>query len=217
MLDLTGDGRPDVLVLLAQARNELVLFVNQGGGRFERRQIFEQLPGFGYHQFQLADFNHDGKMDVMTVNGNNMEMEDPPLRSYHGIRIYLNDGKLNFTEKYFYPMHGAIKAIAADFRRNGRLDIAAISFYPDWAAEHPEGFVYLENAGEFRFVAHTFPESSRGRWLTMDAGDLDGDGRLDLVLGAAYVLKGIPPGALGRFQAEFRRIRPVLVLRGRGE
>ena len=123
----------------------------------------------------------------------------------------------DFTEKYFYPMHGAIKAIAADFRRNGRLDIAAISFYPDWAAEHPEGFVYLENAGEFRFVARTFPGSSRGRWLTMDAGDLDGDGRLDLVLGAAYVLKGIPPGALGRFQAEFRRIRPVLVLRGRGE
>ena len=29
----------------------------------------------------------------------------------------------------------------------------------------------------------TLPETKMGRWLTMDAGDLDGDGKPDIVLG----------------------------------
>ena len=212
--DFTGEGRPDIMVLFAQGRNELFLFINQGAGRFEKRKVFEQPPGFGYNHLQLADFNHDGNMDIMTINGNNMEMEDPPLRNYHGIRIYLNDGKLNFTEKFFYPMHGAIKAFAADFRRTGRLDIAAIAFYPDWSAKVPEGFVYLKNLGGLEFEALTIRDSYWGRWLTMDGGDLNGDGRMDLVLGGAFVLKGIPSEVRPRFQSEFLKTRPVLILEG---
>ncbi|HUS34682.1 MAG TPA: FG-GAP-like repeat-containing protein, partial [Verrucomicrobiae bacterium] len=43
---------------------------------------------------------------------------------------------------------------------------------------------YLENQGQMRFTASTCAESLSGRWLTMDAGDLDGDGDLDIVLGS---------------------------------
>ena len=51
--------------------------------------------------------------------------------------------------------------------------------------------VYLENQGlkgGLSFKPHTFPDSARGRWLTMDVGDLDGDGDLDIVLGGAYLV-----------------------------
>ncbi|MGH9160126.1 MAG: tetratricopeptide repeat protein, partial [Vicinamibacteraceae bacterium] len=107
--DFTEDGRPDLLVLLAQARQELVLFENLGKGKFQARQLLEQFPGFGYNDFLVADFNGDGHEDLVTVNGNNMELDDPPLRPYHGVRLYLNDGRMNFTEKYFYPMYGALR------------------------------------------------------------------------------------------------------------
>jgi hypothetical protein len=63
------------------------------------------------------------------------------------------------------------------------LDIAAISFFADYAHQPQESFVYLENKGGFEFQPYSFPEAKSGRWLTMDAGDIDGDGRVDIVLG----------------------------------
>jgi hypothetical protein len=74
--------------------------------------------------------------------------------------------------------------MARDFDGDGDLDIAAISFFPDYQKSPEESFVYLENQGNLRFTASTFPECIMGRWLTMDAGDLDGDGDLDIVLGS---------------------------------
>ena len=44
-------------------------------------------------------------------------------------------------------MYGAFGARAADFDNDGDLDIAAISFYPDFEIEKRESFVYLQNNG----------------------------------------------------------------------
>ena len=104
------------------------------------------------------------------------------------MRIYLNDGSWNFKESWFFPLNGAFKAVAADFDGGGDLDIAAISYFPDYDKSPEESFVFLENIGtksHLEFKPHTFPDSARGRWLTMDVGDVDGDGDLDIVLGGA--------------------------------
>jgi hypothetical protein len=81
-------------------------------------------------------------------------------------------------------MNGAFKAVARDFDGDGDLDIAAISFFPDYQKSPEESFVYLENQGGLKFAPSTFQECIMGRWITMDVGDLDGDGDLDIVLGS---------------------------------
>jgi hypothetical protein len=179
--DLNGDGRPDILVVMAQAREGIYLFLNQGKGEFKMQTLLEEPPTWGFAGFEVVDFNHDGHPDLLVANGDSGDFALPP-KSYHGVRLYLNDGQNHFTEAFFYPMHGAYKAVARDFDRDGDLDVAAIAFYPDF--EKDPSFVYLENKGGMKFDAFTCAECNAGRWLVMDAGDLDGDGDEDIVLGS---------------------------------
>ncbi len=190
--DFNGDQHLDIAVLMSDAREGFYILINNGANEFESTTVFETGPSYGHTYFELQDFNGDGQMDIMTVNGDNVD-SDPynTLKNYHGVRIYLNRGDLKFDEAYFYPMYGAFGAKAADFDNDGDLDIAAISFFPDFAVDRRESFVLLQNDGSMSFSAHTNPELIFGRWMTMDVGDLDGDDDIDIVLGGAYIPTGM--------------------------
>lgn len=214
--DFDGNGHPDVMLLVAQEHQELLLFLNRGEDRFEKKLVHKEAVGFGYNHFTLADFNGDGRPDIVTSNGNNMEIPEAPLRPHHGVRVLLNRGDLAWEEKYFFPMHGAIKSIADDFDRDGDMDIASIALYPDWDKEFPVTFVYLENDGTMQFTASTIPDENWGRWMVMDSGDVNGDGYQDLILGAAYIYKGIAPRYTEHYEALARKSEPLLFLYNTG-
>jgi hypothetical protein len=190
--DFNGDKHLDIAVLFSDAREGFYILINNGENEFDTTTVFETHSAYGHTYFELHDFNADGLMDILTVNGDNVD-SDPynTLKNYHGIRIYLNDGDLRFEEAYFYPMYGAFGGRAADFDNDGDLDVAAISFYPDYGSEKRESFTYLNNDGDLKFSAFTAPELVNGRWMTIDAGDLDGDADIDIVLGGAYIPTGM--------------------------
>ncbi len=193
--DANGDGRPDVWALFGQAREGIVLFTNEGGGTFSARDVLTFPPHHGSSSFDLMDFDDDGDKDILYTCGDNADYS-MVLKPFHGIYLYLNDGANRFEERVFFPLPGASKAVARDFDGDGDPDIAVISYFADYEREPEAGFVYLENVGALKFEPSTFPLSAAGRWLTMDAGDLDGDGDDDIVLGQCALGATPAPEAL---------------------
>lgn len=191
--DLNRDQAPDIVALVGQEHDGVFLWQNdvKKPGTFTPRDLVRKPPSFGPDHLELVDFDQDGLPDLLLANGDAADFPQPP-KSYHGIRIFLNRGGQRFEEAFFYPLHGAFKAVARDFDQDGDLDVAGIAFFPDFENRPMESFVYLENRGAMKFSAATFPQSVAGRWLTMDAGDVDGDGDIDLVLGSLTEMRGSP-------------------------
>jgi hypothetical protein len=200
--DYNGDGRKDLWVLWAQGDEQVAIYLNNGKGSFAKKVLLRFPPSYGSGYMELVDFNKDGRLDILYANGDNGD-KSYSLKPYHGIRIFINKGKDKFEEEFFYPLDGATQAIARDFDQDGDLDIAAIAFFPDFSLDPVRSFVYFENTGNNKFTPRTFPDPNRGRWLTMEAADVDQDGDLDLLLGSFYLaITPTPKAYLERWKTE---------------
>lgn len=192
--DINQDDLPDVIALFGQGDEGVFAYINQGENGFEEKAILRFPPSYGSSSMLLMDIDEDGDDDLVYTAGDNADYL-PVLKPYHGIYFFTNDGNFQFEQSLFYPLPGAYGALPADYDQDGDLDIAAISFFPDYQTTPQAGFVYLQNQGDNLFSASTFQESTAGRWLVMDAGDLNGDGDIDLVLGS-LAFEVVPPTGL---------------------
>ncbi|RYE28368.1 MAG: VCBS repeat-containing protein [Sphingobacteriaceae bacterium] len=180
--DVNHDGKPDIWAQFAQGDESIFLYTNKGHGKFEEKRVLRFPPSYGSTSFDVADFDQDGYPDIIYTCGDNGDYT-PILKPYHGVYIFTNDSKNNFRQKYFYPINGCYKAIARDFDGDDDLDIATISFFPS-DAQPEEAFIYLENKGNFNFQPYSLlPGTPFQKGITMDAGDLDGNGKPDLIIG----------------------------------
>jgi hypothetical protein len=211
--DFDKDGKQDVIALFAQGNEQISIFYNRGNGKLEEKVVLRFTPVHGSSYFELTDFNKDGAPDILYTNGDNADLSFS-LKKYHGVRIFMNDGKNNFSEKWFYPMFGASKALAKDFDKDGDIDIAAISFFPDFDNTPHESFIYFENKGNFVFESFTTESAELGRWLVMDAGDVDSDGDEDIILGSFSLSPTPVPGYIKKV---WQKGPPFIILRNTHE
>ncbi len=199
--DFNQDGHPDFLTLMAQGEEGFFLYLDQGDGTYQEQQILRFQPAYGSTYFELVDFDSDGDPDILYVNGDNGDYL-PLLKPYHGIRLFVNQGNQVFEEVFFLQHHGAFRAHAVDFDQDGDLDIASISYFPDYTYPE-ESFIYFENQGDYDFIPMTFENSARGKWLVMDTGDVDLDGDVDIVLGSAmFLTPEVPPSIKKKWEAD---------------
>lgn len=180
--DFNNDGWPDLMVLFGSGNEGLQLFLNNHNGGFTARRLLRFPPVYGSSSFQLVDMNHDGKPDLVYTCGYNYH-DSRILKPYHGLYIFTNQGDWNFKQSYFYPIDGCTKAIAADFDGDGDIDIATSAFFADMKNKPAEEFIYFEQDRPMSFKPHAIPVSKYGHWMCMDAGDMNGDGKTDIVLG----------------------------------
>ncbi|MEL6191619.1 MAG: VCBS repeat-containing protein [Bacteroidota bacterium] len=209
--DLDEDAREDLIVLFAQADEGISIFYQKENG-FQEKSVLRFPSIYGSNDFEFLDFDGDGYKDIVLSNGDNGDKSNV-LKPYHGIRIFLNDGEYNFSEKYFFPFFGASKVRCRDFDLDGDLDVFAMSFFPDFGIEGTQALVYLENKGDWQFTPHQVEGAGDGRWMVMDAGDVDQDGDEDIVLGS-FTLNSdqISPELMKKWQRENKK---VLILENR--
>lgn len=82
--DLDNDGKPDIAALVAQDRQELQVFINNGDETFTRHLIVENTPSFGvWVSIEVADVNADGKADIVLGLGDFPELVPGDWKTAH--------------------------------------------------------------------------------------------------------------------------------------
>ncbi|WP_165200545.1 FG-GAP-like repeat-containing protein [Muriicola soli] len=190
--DMDEDGRKDLIALTSQGDESITFLYQREDLSFEAEKVLRFNPVYGSSWFELIDYDNDGDLDLVTVNGDNAD-KSYVQKPYHGMRLHLNDGQNNFTEVYFYPMNGATRVVASDFDQDGDMDFGLLSTFPDYQNAPNRTFVFLDNADsdEFKFNAYTVEDSLKAKWFLMDKGDIDGDGDTDIIL-SSFSLPFIP-------------------------
>ncbi len=204
--DFNNDGRPDIAALGAQGRQELRLYINNGDETLTRHLLDEHTPSWGGNSLVAADFDGDGNVDLVVLNGDNVDGNHilnvvPAPRPQHGIRVFRNNGDLSFTTVYYRRMHGAIRSVVHDFDADGDPDIAAIALFPEWNEDEPETFVYLENQGNFEFMPQSISRKFFSVWTSIEAADVNNDQKTDIILGLGNFPELVPPDWLTNHKA----------------
>lgn len=188
--DFNGDARPDVVALISQQWEEVHLFENQGGGRFNARRLWGSTnEDYGSSGLTVADLNRDGRSDIVFTNGDGFgPAATPGPRPWHGVQWLENTGHGDFRYQRIASLPGAYSPIVADVDGDGAPDIVASTAYADWNNRNRNviSLMWFRNDGHARFEPRLLARAPKDQ-ITLTAGDLDGSGRVSLATGGFYI------------------------------
>ena len=186
IVDLDGDGDRDIAALVSQEWEEIYAHVNDGSGRFQARLLWGSTnDDFGSSWLTAADMDKDGDVDFVYSNGDAFDYAPAGSRPWHGVQWLENRGNLAFALHRIGDLSGASSPQPADLDGDGDLDVAVASAYNDWDDPAAQSLVWLENDGQMRFALHDVANAPT-HLVTLGAGDLTGDGQVDLVTGGLH-------------------------------
>ncbi|MCA8958117.1 MAG: VCBS repeat-containing protein, partial [Planctomycetes bacterium] len=180
--DLDNDGDQDLFVGMLATDN--LLFRNLGGGKFQLVPQSESgLRSSGHTSSAcFADFDRDGDLDLVIVNGNNMYLvvPDPPqdATNAHPNQFFRNDGTGHFrdatAEVGLGDTRWGLACAVSDIDRDGDLDL--------FIANDVGADVFYRNRGDGTFENATAAAGFRfhGSSMSAEFADLNGDGWPDL-------------------------------------
>jgi len=195
-IDANNDGLNDLLLgptnYAAEPELALVLFINQGDGKFieDAAGVIDNVPLVGYlnHPSLVADFNGDGADDAFLVD-QGLEVGSPPFVGHQPILLLSNNegGLINASESHL-PMLTEFhhSASVGDIDLDGDLDILGVTL--------SELSVYIlinDGKGNFSLRTEGLPEDIVSELANKDIGAItlahvNNDKRLDIVFGTYH-------------------------------
>jgi len=181
--DVNGDGLEDFFMGGATG-DTAKLFIQQPNGTFiqKKQYIFEQDKNSEDIGALFFDAAHDGKMDLVVVSGGNLENEGSlDLMA----RMYINDGKGNFTRKFNgWPLISINASCVRLNNKNGDLFIGGRSVPGSYGVIPSSKLLRNDGHGNFTDVTASLAPDLVKLGMVTDAqwADIDGSGENSLVV-----------------------------------
>ncbi|MGE0529146.1 MAG: FG-GAP repeat domain-containing protein, partial [Bdellovibrionales bacterium] len=188
--DFDRDGDLDIIALVSQDEEEVWAFENLGGKKFapKRRLLYRSYNfDLGTAGLFACDLDKDGDQDLLLVAGDNLEILHHYPQPWHGCIWLENLGNWKFVPQRIASVGGPYAAGVGDLDGDGDNDVVLVSMFNDWKRPNSASIIWLENDGKQKFKPWQIADHPTNL-ATVACGDLNGDGRADIVAGSMHLL-----------------------------